>query len=142
MAQPASTNLYGDIMKMLEQFRLPGIDVGAILESRRKDIEAVVAANRVALEGMQSLGRKQLDILHATLEQLRLLVHEATAAGMPAERSAKVGEAVQQILQRALENMRVLADTAYKAQSEAVAVVNRRLQENIAELKALLQQKT
>ena len=37
-----------DINQLMEQFKMPGVDVSAIMESRRKDIEALVAANRQA----------------------------------------------------------------------------------------------
>ena len=32
MEQTTSTNLFGDITKMLEQYKLPGIDVAAIVD--------------------------------------------------------------------------------------------------------------
>ena len=139
MEQAARSDLYGDITKLLEQFKLPGIDVNAIVESRRKDIEALVNANRAALEGAQALGQKQVEILRNTLGELRSAIHDATAA--EGSSSEKASHLVQQILQKTLQNMRELADTAYKAQSETVAVVNRRLQENLEELKAMLQPK-
>ena len=139
MEQAAPSDLYGDITKLLEQFKLPDIDTKAIVESRRKDIEALVSANRTALEGAQALGQKQIEILRNTLGELQSAIHNATAAG--GSPSAQASEFVQQILQKTLQNMRELADTAYKAQSETVAVVNRRLQENLEELKAVLQPK-
>ena len=61
-----STNpntLLAEYIKLIQQFKLPGIDASAILESRRKDIEALAAANTTALTGVQSLGQKQMEIL-------------------------------------------------------------------------------
>jgi len=105
------TNLFGDIVKLLEQYRLPGIDIAAIIEMRRKDIEALMTANRVALEGAQSAGQKQVELLRGTLDQLSSLIQQATASGSMTEKTTKTGELVQQVLQRALENMRELAET-------------------------------
>ena len=139
MAQTTTPNLSGDIAKMLEQFKLPGIDVAAIIESRRKDIDAVMTANRVALEGAQALGQKQAEILHKTLEEVRSLVQQATAAGSLSEKTSKAGELVQKALHEALANMRELADTAYKSQTDAFAVVSKRVEANLDELKAMLQ---
>jgi len=53
-----------------------------------------------------------------------------------------LGDFVQQALQKALANMRELAEAGYKAQADTFAVVSRRVQENIQELKTLLQPKT
>ena len=40
------SNVLGDLTKMLEQFKLPGVDTKEILEARRKDIDALLAADR------------------------------------------------------------------------------------------------
>jgi phasin family protein len=138
MEQTISTNLFGDIIKMLEQYRLLGIDVAAIVDMRRKDIEALMTANRVALEGAQSVGEKQVEILRNTLDQLSSLIQQATASGSSTEKTTKTRELVQQVLQRTLENMRELAETAHKSQSDTYAVLTKRIQENVDEARALL----
>jgi len=138
MNETTPTNLFGDIVKLLEQYKLPGIDIAAIIEMRRKDIEALMTANRVALEGAQSVGQKQVEILRSSLDQLSSLIQQATASGSMTEKTTKTGELVQQVLQRALENMRELAETAYKSQSDTYAVLTKRIQENLDEARALL----
>ena len=138
MNETTPTNLFGDIVKLLEQYQLPGIDIAAIIEMRRKDIEALMTANRVALEGAQSAGQKQVELLRGTLDQLSSLIQQATASGSMTEKTTKTGELVQQVLQRALENMRELAETAYKSQSDTYAVLTKRIQENLDEARALL----
>jgi len=57
-------NPLADFTKMLAQFNLPGVDSTAIAESRRKDLEALAEANRLAYEGMQALVRKQTELLN------------------------------------------------------------------------------
>jgi phasin family protein len=131
--------LFGDFSRLIEQFKLPGIDLNAVMEARRKDIEALAAANRTALEGAQALSQKQAEILRATMDQLQSLIKHLATTGTAT--SASTGEVVQQALQKAFASMRELADTAYKSQSDAFAVVNQRVQENIEEVKALLQPK-
>jgi phasin family protein len=138
MNETTPTNLFGDIVKLLEQYKLPGIDIAAIIEMRRKDIEALMTANRVALEGAQSVGQKQVEILRSTLDQLSSLIQQATASGSMTEKTTKTGELVQQVLQRALENMRELAETTYKSQSYTYAVLTKRIQENLDGARALL----
>jgi phasin family protein len=138
MEQTTSVDLFGDILKLLAQYKLPGIDVAAIIEMRRKDIDALMTANRVALEGAQSVGQKQVEILRSTLDQLSSLIRQASASESMTERTTKTRELVQQVLQRALENMRELAETAHKSQTDTYAVLTKRIQENLDEAKALL----
>ncbi len=128
-----------DFIKTMEHFKVPGIDMAAIMEARRKDFEALNAMNRTALRGMQALGEKQAEILKTTLTELQSLVQQAAQPGSATEKSARTGELVQHALQKALANMCELAQAGYKAQADTFAVASRRVQENIQELKALLQ---
>jgi hypothetical protein len=130
-----SNPLFGEYMKLIKPFKLPHIDANAVLESRRKDIEALAAAQTAALSGMQSLGQKQMEILSATITRLQARVaQQGVAQGKPAE-----GEAVQQSLHKALMDMQELAHTAYRVQADSYAVISKRVAEKVEEFKALLQ---
>lgn len=133
-----ANSIFTEYTKLISQFKLPGIDTAALLESRRKDIEALAEANTTALAGVQSLATKQVDILKTTLTELQSLVGRLSASG---GQPAKAGEVVQQALHKALIDMQELADTAYRAQSDSVAVVTKRVAEHVEELKTLLQPK-
>ena len=139
MERPDAANPFGEFTKMLEQFKLPGFDVPAIMEARRKDVEALVTANQAALQGMQSLAQKQAEMLRSTLGELQSLAGQfSTAGGAP---SAQTAELVQQTLHKALADMQQLAQAAYQTQAESYAVIAKRVEENVQELKTLLQPK-
>jgi len=139
MERPDAANPFGEFTKMLEQFKLPGFDVPAIMEARRKDVEALVTANQAALQGMQSLAQKQAEMLRSTLGELQSLAGQfSTAGGAP---SAQTAELVQQTLHKALADMQQLAQAAYQSQAESYAVIAKRVEENVQELKTLLQPK-
>ena len=44
-----------DFTKLMNQFQLPGVDFTALVDVERKNIEALVKANRIAFEGWQRL---------------------------------------------------------------------------------------
>ncbi|MFL9909502.1 TIGR01841 family phasin [Paraburkholderia sp. RL17-337-BIB-A] len=138
MSQPDAANPFGDFTKMLEQFKLPGFDVPAIMEARRKDMEALVQANQTAFQGMQSLAQKQTEMLRATLAELQSLTGQLSAGG--AAPPAKAAELIQQSLHKSLADMQQLAQAAYQTQAESYAVIAKRVDENVQELKSLLQQ--
>ncbi|MDE1180124.1 phasin family protein [Paraburkholderia sp.] len=139
MLRPDAANPFGDFTKMLEQFKLPGFDVPAIMEARRKDVEALVTANQAAFSGMQSLAQKQADMLRTTLTELQTLAGQLTTSG--GTPSPQAAELVQQTLHKALADMQQLAQAAYQTQAESYAVIAKRVEENVQELKTLLQQK-
>jgi len=127
-----------DVTKILEQFKLPGIDLQAILEARRKDLEALAQANQIAYDSMQALARREAEILQQSMAEW-----QGAMAGMagknPAEMAAKGTELASQAFGRALANMRELAEMATKSQAQTYEVLNRRFQENLEELRKLMQ---
>jgi phasin family protein len=134
-----AANPFAEFTKMLEQFKLPGFDVPAVMEARRKDVEALIAANQTAVQGMQALAQKQAEMLRTTLTELQsLATKQAAAGGVP---SAQTAELVQQTLHKALADMQQLTQAAYRTQADSYAVIAKRVEENVEELKTLLQQK-
>ncbi|BDB28052.1 hypothetical protein Tamer19_14270 [Cupriavidus sp. TA19] len=138
MATPP--NPFADFTKLMEQFRVPGLDMTAVIEARRKDIEALTEANKLAYEGMQAVMMKQQEIFTQTMQQLQAAAQQYATGGNPAEAMAKHGELVQRALHQAFENMRELAETAQKAQTEALTVIGKRAEQNVKEAGQLFQQ--
>ena len=122
MEKPASEVF--DMAKIVEQFKLPGVDVSALMEARRKDIEALAEVNKIAMESSQAMAQKQVEILQKTLQELT----QTMTGGKPLENVAKQAEVVQQLARR--------------SQTEALEVIKkRRAQENMQELTSLVQSK-
>ncbi len=50
-----------DMSKMFGNFNLPGVDIQSVLTSQRKNMEALTEANKLALEGMQAVFKRQAE---------------------------------------------------------------------------------
>ena len=131
---------FPDISKILEQLRVPGIDMQAIIDARRKDVEALTQANQMAYESMQALARREAEILQQTVAEWQAAM-TAMAGKNPAEMASKGTELATQAFGKALANMRELAEMASRSQVQAYEVLNKRFQENLAELRKMLQPK-
>jgi len=129
-----------DVTKILEQFKLPGVDMQSILEARRKDMEALAKANQIAYDNIQALARREAEILQQTMAEWQGAMAGMAGKG-PAEMAAKGTELAAQAFGRALTNMRELAEMATKSQAQTYEVLNRRFQENLEDLRKLLQGK-
>lgn len=71
--QADSSPLVGNFSKLIEQFQLPGIDLSAVTDMWRKDIQALETAQRAALDAIQSSGNKQIELLRTTLDEFHAL---------------------------------------------------------------------
>ena len=130
-----------DINQLMEQFKIPGVDLGAMMEARRKDIEALVAANQQAYEGMQKLGQRQAEMLRDAMAEWQTASAQLMSGQTPSAGAAKQAELGKQALERALANMRELAEMATTSQTQAWNLINQRFQENLEEFRRLAQPK-
>ncbi len=127
----------GDIGKMMQQFKLPGIDIAAIVESQKKDMEALAEANRQAYEGIQALAQRRNEILMESLKQWQEAMKDATGP----DALSKQAERARKGVQKAMSDMRELAEMEAESRSKAWKVVQDRFQENLVNLQKLLQPK-
>ena len=119
-----------DFTKLMSQFRLPGVDFAALVDRERRNIEALAKANRIAFEGWQRLVRRQAEILQETMKEVVANAGQQDAIKRRTD-LAKEG------FEKALANMRELAEMATKSQKEAFDVVRKRIQENVEGIRNL-----
>lgn len=129
------TNPFGDLTKMLEQFKVQGVDMTALVESRRKDIEAIVEANKSAYDAMQAFARKQTEMLTQAMQDI-----EAAARVGAADPGAHA-ELARNACLKAVEDLKDLAEIARKSQIDAMASLTRRANEHASEIKQMLTRK-
>ena len=126
-----------DLKKLIDKYQLPGVDVAALVDWQRKDMEALAEANRQAFEGIKALIDRRNEILQETLAQWQATIKDATSA----EAVSKQTEAVKQGVDKAVANFRELSQLEAQARNNAWKVVQKRIQENLSNLQRLLQPK-
>jgi phasin family protein len=124
-----------DIKKLIEKFQLPNVDIDALIDWQRKDMEALTEMNRQASEGLKALVERRNEILRESLAQWQAAIKEATST----EAMSKQAEAAKQGMQKAIANFRELSEMEAQARNNAWKVVQDRMQENMANLQKLLQ---
>lgn len=124
-----------EFSKMLKQYNLPGVDMDSLMASQKKNMEALTAANRVALEGMQAVAKRQAEILQETMNEASKAVDVLSKAGSPTEVAAKQAELAKGAFERALSNMRELAEMVAKSNEEATSTINARISATLDEIK-------
>src|SRR5216684_494833 len=106
-----------DMSKAFGEMKLPGIDVEAVAASQRKNLEALTQANQLAVEGAQSLARRQVEIARQAADEVTTAFREWTEAGAPEDRIAKSVELTT------------------KASTDVFSVITRRFSEGFDELR-------
>ena len=128
-----------DMSKVLGDVKIPGFDLQAIMDAQRKNIEALNAANQAAVQGMQAVAQRQAEILSQSMSEVSSVAQQLASVGSnPQEMTTKQAELVRKAFEQALANMRELAEMVSKSNTEAFAIINKRVTESLQELKALV----
>jgi phasin family protein len=140
--QGAATMRDFDFKKMFEDLKLPQIpDIEAVLGAHRRNLEALSDANRLALEGAQTVARRHMEIMQTTMSGLTQTLREIAATDTPNERAAKHAELLKQAYEDAVSNTRELGDLIQKSHTEAMEKLNRRFSEAMTEMKDVFNKK-
>jgi phasin family protein len=134
--------LESDFTRIFSEFRVPGFDMESLLATQRRNIEAVSAANQLAMEGIQAVMRRQGEILRQMVEESSTVLRDMMAAGAPEQKIAQQTEVVKSAFEKALANLRELTEMVAKSNTEAADVLTKRIGESLTELKSSLQRTT
>jgi phasin family protein len=127
-----------DVMKMFAEFRLPHFaDLESLAQAQRRNLEALSAANKVALEGAQAVARRHMEIVQSAMGEMTEAMRSMGGTENPQERAARQAELLKSGYERAVGNMKEVADLIQKSNSEALALLNKRFAEAMDEIKQM-----
>lgn len=130
-----------DLRKLVERFRVPGVDLTALTEAQRKNVEALRQANEKAYTGAIALARRQAEIFEETMGRWQAAAKELSGKS-PSERVTLQAQMARKAMESALANMRELAEMAVKSQREAYAVIGKRMQASFGEFQDYLKKRS
>lgn len=122
-----------DMTKMFEAFKAPAFDTASYMETGKKNMDALVAANKAAAAGYQDLFKKQVTIFEETMAAAQTQMSELKMDALSPEGAEKQAELMKAAFDKSIENMTALAEAAKKANEEAFQIVQARVNESISE---------
>jgi phasin family protein len=133
-----------DFTKMMadfkfDQFKLPGVDMEALMAAQRRNIEVFSAANRVALEGAQAIAKRHMEIVQSSVGEMTEAMKALSGTEAPQAKAARQAELLKGAYEKAVTNMRELADMIQRSNGEALGLLNKRFTESMDELKSMVE---
>ena len=129
-----------DMMRLMSEFRLPAMmDMESLAAAQRRNLEALSAANRVALEGAQAVARRHMEILQQSMSEMTEVMRALSGQDAPQAKAARQAALLKATYERAVGNMKELADLIQKSNGEALTVLNRRFAEAMDEVKTMIE---
>ena len=130
-----------DFGKLAEQFKFPGVDSNALMETQRRNLEAVTKANQVAFDGVQAVAQRQAEILRQAMDEATKAVQTLSKTDKIEDVWVKQTELVKEAYELALANLRELTELGTKTNTEAADVLSHRVADSLDEIKGALSAK-
>ena len=109
----------------------------SFLSLHRKNLEVLTAANKVALEGAQTVARRHMEIMQETMHEVSETMRDMATTESPQAKAARQTEKMKASYERAVANVKELADLIQRSNGEALGMLNARFTEAMDEVKQL-----
>ncbi len=122
----------------LPAFDFPAFDVEKLMATQRKNLEAVASANKLAVEGVQTVFQRNAEIMRENIEELTSLAQSLSQAGEPREKATRQADLAKGAYQRAVTNLKAINDTVAKTNDKVFNVLNKRIVEGLDEANGMV----
>ncbi len=115
---------------------MPAFDADAVLTAQRKNMDAMIEANKAVMAGYQEVFKRQAALAEAAVAQSKDKVNEFQGQPLSAEQFTSNVEAFQTAVQQSITDARELAELVQKANLNAFEIVKDRAVEAVTEFKS------
>ena len=126
-------------IEMLRKFGtdlgLPKLNVDELLQTQRKNLDALGQSVKVAAQGAQTVAQKQREVLEAGLREAATLAREYKPLKVQ-ENLALQTEFARKVFEIAVKGAQDSASTARQSTTEAVKIIQDRVKDSFEEFRA------
>ena len=127
-------------IEMLRKFGadlgLPKPNIDQLVETQKKNIEALGQSAQVVAQGAQSVAQKQREVLEAGLREAATPAQEYKPLGEIHENIALQTEFARKVFEIAVQGAQESASTARHPTTEAVKIIQDRVKESFEDIRA------
>ena len=115
---------------------LPKPDIEKLLETQRKNLDALGQSAKVAAQGVQSVAQKQREVLEAGLREAATLARDHKSIDKVQENVVLQAEFARKVLEIAIRGAADSAATTRQSTAEAVKIIQDRVKASLEEMRA------
>jgi phasin family protein len=134
-ALPDAGAIVDQLKKLFTPHAFGGIDLSSVIDSQRKNVEAVATANQDILDSTVALIHRQNDVLNETVELVASTAKGLAGSKSPREAVEKQGELIRVGLSKTLEELRAAIEAVTRTNTETLGTMKTRFEENLREMK-------
>ncbi len=129
-----------EFTRIFSELKMP--DTETLTAAYKRNVEAITAANRIALEGAQAVAKRHMEIVQQSISEMTETVRSLSLSEAPQARAARQAELLKHAYERAVANTKEISDLIQHSNAEALALLNRRFVEAMDEVKSVMEKAT
>lgn len=133
--QPATPSFMDMFAQFGRDLKLPNVDVEAVLEHHRKNLEALEKSAKASAAGASSLVTRQRQMLEDTLREVSELADSYRSPGTPREVMARQTEFARKAFESAVGNAGEVAEIVRKSGTESIDILRERIRQAMTEIR-------
>jgi phasin family protein len=127
-----------ELFRFMAGFKVPGVDMDALIATQRDNLEALNAANQAALKGFQEASQWQMKVLQESMREMTTAMNKLAKVTTPQQLIAAETDLARKTFEAAIRQMRELAEIVNSANEQATNAIARRIPESLDEIKDAL----
>jgi phasin family protein len=136
MAKKTDSNPFTEMFEKFGQdLKLPNVDVQKMLDSQRKNLEALQKSAAASAAGASALIERQRANIEQALAEVAKVAESYRTGGSPQEFMSKQADLARKSFDSALKNVEEAAEIVRKAGDEAIEVLRKRIRESAEEIR-------
>lgn len=114
----------------------PAFDMGVIMETMRKNTQAMTDAVRLGMEGVQQAMSRQAELVGRMASDNSDFASSLLTEGTPEQKVQRQAELMRKSYETSIRNAREVSDIIAKSGEEAAEIINRRVSASLTEFKS------
>jgi phasin family protein len=135
MADLDPTKFAENFSKLAGGYKMPEFDMNALVDAQRKNIEALNAVNKAAVEGIQTLAQRQNEIIQEMIKEATEATTSLSKIEGPEDAAIKQTELAKAAFEKAVANSQALTELMANSNQETSKLINKRIAESLDEMR-------
>jgi phasin family protein len=129
-----------DMTKYFTALKMPTLpsmpEVAALMETHKRNLAALAAANKLIFEGAQAITQRQVEVIRRQVTDVTEAAKMLAAPGDARERAMRQADLMKLAYEKSVADLREVEDLLRKSSTEALDLVHHRFIEAMDEVKA------
>jgi phasin family protein len=134
--QPDSDTFLDMFSRFGRDLKVPNMDIQAILEHHRKNLEALEKSARASAAGASAVMSRQSEMIQAAMREITQMAHNYQAPTNPQDLLTRQAEFARRSFETAVKNTSEVADLARRSSTESIEILRDRIRDAMAEIRA------